>query len=324
MSAGAALRLHFTVMWTKGPSVHNMSRITPGCWIVVIMTLSLIPAGKASAQIIDDVTDLSWDRPEAWAMKYFNSVSILTGLGPPTAREPWTFSVGLELDTIPRLSEDQRRIGFGGSKVEDINRLPALFRPRLTVGLPAKISLDVAWVPPVELQGVTSNLIAVGLERPVYSAGPWTLGVRVYGQIGKVAGDFTCSEDNASFPPGSPDNFWGCEAPSEDELTLNYLGTALTGGYRFKKTNFYWGLAANFMDMEFQVDALTFGFIDHSLLLGDGWTWSVNGGASWSLGGKFSLAVELFYSPLSVVRPPSTTSENDPLLNLRTMLRIAL
>jgi hypothetical protein len=78
------------------------------------------------------------------------------------------------------------------------------------------------------------------------------------------------------------------------------------------------------MDMEFQVDAQTFGFHDRSLLLADGWTWSINGGTSWRLGGRTSLAVELFYSPLSVVRPPSTSSENDPLLNLRTMLRIDL
>ena len=83
--------------------------------------------------------------PEAWAMKYFNSVSLLTGLGPPRVREPWSFEIGLELDTIPRLDEDQRRVGFGGAKVEDLNRLPAFFRPRLTIGLPAKWSLDVAY-----------------------------------------------------------------------------------------------------------------------------------------------------------------------------------
>ena len=117
---------------------------------------------------------------------------------------------------------------------------------------------------------------------------------------------------------------WGCEAPSQDEVTLNYVGAAFTGGYRYRKTDFHWGLAANSMDMEFQVDALTFGFIDRSLLLADGWTWSLNGGASWALGGRTSLAIELFYSPLSVVRPPSTSRENDPLLNLRTMLRIDL
>jgi len=289
---------------------------------MVVLALALV--GPVSAQVIDGVDELDWDRPEAWAMKYFNSVSILTGLGPPVAREKWSFSVGLELDSIPQLSEDQRRIGFGGFKVEDINRLPALFRPRVTVGLPAKISLDVAWVPPVELRGVKSNLFAIAFERPVYEAGPWTLGIRLYGQIGEVEGDFTCSEDDASFPPGSPGNIWGCEAPSEDELTLNYVGAAFTGGYRFKKTNFHWGVAANYMDMEFQVNAITYGVIDRSLLVADGWTWSLNGGASWRLGGRYSLSAELFYSPLSVVRPPSTTQENDPLLNLRTMLRIDL
>ena len=292
--------------------------------VLGILLVAIAVSGPVSAQVIDDVEVLDWDRPEAWAMKYFNSVSILTGLGPPTAREPWTFSVGLELDTIPRLSEDQRRIGFGGAKVEDINRLPAIFRPRVTVGLPAKISLDVAWVPPVEVRGVESNLLAIAFERPFYSAGPWTLGVRIYGQLGKVSGDFTCSEDDAFFPPGPPDNIYGCEAPSEDELTLNYLGAAFTGGYRLKKTDFHWGVAANYMDMEFQVNALTYGFHDQSLLVTDGWTWSVNGGASWRLGGRTSLAVELFYSPLSVIRPPSTSQENDFLLNLRTMLRIDL
>ena len=285
---------------------------------------ALVFAGPTSAQVIEGTDQLDWDRPEAWAMKYFNSVSILTGLGPPVARETWAFSVGLELDSIPRLSEDQRRIGFGGVKVEDINRLPAIFRPRVTVGLPAEFSLDVAWVPPVELRGVKSNLFAIGLERPVSTAGPWTLGIRLYGQLGEIEGDFTCAEDEASFPPGSPGNIWGCEVPSEDELTLNYVGVAFTGGYGFKKTDFHWGLAANYMDMEFQVNAITYGVIDRSLLVADGWTWSFNGGASWRLGKRYSLSAEIFYSPLSVVRPPSTARENDPLINLRTMLRIDL
>lgn len=284
----------------------------------------LLAAGLASAQVIDDVDELDWDRPEAWAMKYFNSVSQFTGLGAPKAREPWTFEIGLELDSIPELSEDQRRIGFGGVKVEDVNRLPAFFRPRVTVGLPAKLSLDVAWVPPIELEGVTSNLFAVGLERPFYSSGPLVLGGRLSGQLGTVKGDFTCTADEAAYPPGSPDNIWGCEAPSDDELSLNYVSLAFTGGYQVRKTTFHWGLAATYMDMEFQVNAVTYGLTDHTLLLADGWTWSVNGGASWTLTRHLSIAAELFYSPLSVVRPPSTDSENDGLFNLRTMLRIRL
>ena len=288
--------------------------------LLAMLTVAL----PGRAQVIDDVEELDWDRPEAWAMKFFNSVSLLTGLGAPEERRKWSFEIGLELDTIPQLSEDQRRIGFDGATVEDLNRLPAIFRPRVTIGMPAKLSLDIAWVPPVELNGVKANLFSVGLERPFYANGPLVLGGRIYGQIGTIKGDLTCTAEEASHPPGPPDNIWGCEAPSEDELSLNYAGLAFTGGYLVKKTMFHWGLAANYMDMEFQVDALTDGILDRSLLLASGWTWSINGGASWKLSQRFSIAAELFYSPLSVMRPPSTTTENDPLINLRTMLRIRL
>jgi hypothetical protein len=290
----------------------------------VALVLAMMCATICVAQPANQDEDLDWDRPEAWAMKYFNSVSILTGLGPPRARERWSFEIGLELDTIPRLSEDQRRIGFNGRKVENLNRLPLFFRPRLTIGLPATWSLDVAYIPPLEVRGVKSHLLSLGFERPIHTTGPWILGLRFYGQVGTVESDFTCSEEDASHPPGSPGNEWGCEQPSEDEVTLNYLGAAFTGGYRYRKTDFHWGLAANYMDMEFQVDAVTFGIVDRTLLRADGWTWSFNTGASWRLGERTSLAAELFYSPLSVVRPPSTAVENDPLLNLRTMLRFDL
>ncbi len=292
--------------------------------ILTVVIAILTVAGPVRAQVIDDVEELDWNRPEAWAMKFFNSVSLMTGMGAPEERRTWSFEIGLELDSIPQLSEDQRRIGFNGAKVEDLNRLPVFFRPRLTIGMPAKLSLDIAWVPPVKLQSVTTNLFAVGLERPFYTAGGLVLGGRIYGQIGTINGDFTCTEEEASHPPGSPDNIWGCEAPSDDELTLNYVGLAFTGGYRVKKTMFHWGLAANYMDMEFQVNALTDGLLDHTRLLADGWTWSVNGGASWDLSKRFSIAAEVFFSPFEVIRPPSTRSENDPLLNLRTMLRIRL
>ena len=302
----------------KGSTVAHQLRI------MLTLLLAFFFAGPAFGQIIDDVEELDWDRPEAWAMKYFNSVSLLTGLGPPRVRDKWSFEIGLELDSIPHLSEDQRRVGFGGAKVEDLNRLPVFFRPRLTIGLPAKWSLDIAYVPPIEVRGVKSSLFALGLERSVYSAGPWTLGIRLYGQVGGIKSDFTCTSDEASHPPGPPDNIWGCEAPSEDEVTLNYAGAAFTGGYRYRKTDFHWGLAANYMDMEFQVDAVTYGVIDRNLLLADGWTWSFNGGASWRIGARARLSAELFYGPLSVVRPPSTSEDNDPLINLRTMLRIDL
>ena len=190
----------------------------------------LVPGIHASAQVIDDVEQLEWDRPEAWAMKYFNSVSLLTGLGAPQTRRTWSFEIGLELDNIPQLSEDQRRIGFGGTKVEDLNRLPVFFRPRLIIGLPAEFSLEVAWVPPVEINGVSTNIFSAGVERPFYRSGALVLGGRLTGQVGTIEGDLTCTSEEASYPPGPPDNIWGGEAPSGDQHTHKTVSHAFNRG----------------------------------------------------------------------------------------------
>jgi len=66
------------------------------------------------------------------------------------------------------------------------------------------------------------------------------------------------------------------------------------------------------MDLEFQVDAITFGFHDRSRLAADGWTAAVTAGASFPVGTRLRLAIEAFYTPLDVIRPPATTDENDP------------
>ena len=293
------------------------------------LLVAIAVAGPLSAQVIDDVEVLDWDRPEAWAMKYFSSVSILTGdSGPPVSRESWTFSVGLELDTIPRLSEDQRRIGFGGSKVEDINRLPALFRPRVTVGLPAKISLDVAWVlPPVEVRGVESNLFAVALERPFFSSGSWTLGVsrlrstrkglrrfhmfggrsrlstRTPGQCLRLRGAVSGRTD----PQLPRRRIHGRISVEEDPASLGSGGQLYGHGVSGERPDL---LASS-------TEACCLPTAGHGRS-------ATNGGASWRLGGRISPAAEIFYSPLSVIRPPSTSQDNDPLFNVRTMLRIDL
>jgi hypothetical protein len=67
---------------TKGPALkENIYSALVGTAIVLIAA-----AGTASAQVIDDVEELAWDRPEAWAMKYFSSVSLLTGPAPDRLR----------------------------------------------------------------------------------------------------------------------------------------------------------------------------------------------------------------------------------------------
>jgi len=94
---------------------RDISSVLVGAAIVWIAA-----AGTASAQVIDIVEALDWDRPEAWATKYFNSVSLLTGLGPPTAREPWSFEIGLELACISHRVSWRGRRGAAPSGVFDL------------------------------------------------------------------------------------------------------------------------------------------------------------------------------------------------------------
>ena len=297
-------------------------------FVGLLVFLCLLGVNSSGAQeTFGETETIDFDRPEAWALKYFASVTLLTSLGPPRPRAPGTVELALELVWIPSLSEDQRRVGFYGTKVEDLNRSPVLVRPRLLIGLPADISLELSWVPPVEVEGVRSNLLSAAIERPFLSTGAWVFGLRAYGQIGESEGDFTCPEHEAGIEPGAPGNEFGCQEPSTDTATLNYLGLGLTGGYRLsgrREAAFNFGLYANYLDLEFQVDALTFGFRDRSHLVTDGFTYSATAGFSWEAFRKARLAFEIFYSPLDVRRSFGATVENDPLFNIRAMVNFPL
>ncbi len=290
---------------------------------VVIFGLAMF-SGVSFAQGADDpVEQIDFDRPESWVMKYFASVTIPTQMGPPEVRLPWSTDVDLELGWIPHLSEEQRRVGFNGVKEEDLNRSPVMIRPRFRVGLPGGFGLDLSWVPPVEVQGVKSNLLSIGIDRALWQGDRWSIGARAYAQVGETKGDFTCPESAASYPPGDPENIWGCEAPSSDTVSMDYFGLAVTGGFRLNERGtqaVFFGAGTTSMDLTFQTDAVTYGFHDRTRLETDGWTSFINAGFSWDAWERSRFSVEAFYSPLDVRRLGETT-KNDPLFNIRAMYK---
>lgn len=283
--------------------------------------------GDAFAQeVVKSTEKLDADRPEAWAMNYFSSVSLFTGLGTPHTRDPWSLEIGFEADWIPQLSNSMRRVGFNGRKEEDLNKAPIFMRPRFTVGLPWRFALALSYLPPIEVFGVEPNLFAFALERPLYESAPWTVGVRAYGQIGQLRGAFTCPSDVAKYPVGSPQNMFGCEKESNDIVTQRYGGLEFSGSYRIEQfeqlrgVTPYIAVAGNYLDNKFRVRARTFGFADRRRLLADAWTFSASAGVIYPLTEKLQFSVGLFYSPLGVTRPPDTSQQNDPLFNVRSMI----
>ena len=285
-------------------------------------------SGQILAQtVIDGTEHLSSDRPEAWAMNYYTSVTLLAGLSVPRSREFGSIEVGAELDWVPQLSDAQRRVGFDGTKEEDLNKAPVFGRLRVTIGLPGRFALTLSYLPPIRIFGVKPNLLAFALERPLYESDPWTIGMRMYGQIGDVEGAFTCPGDVVKYPPGSPQNLYGCEKKSADKSTQAYGGLEFSGAYRIEQAGGltpYIAVAGNFLDTEVRVNAQTYGVLDHRHLAAQTWTFSLSAGFAYPLADKLKLSVGMFYSPLWVTRPPATTSENDGLVNVRALLSYQL
>jgi hypothetical protein len=290
--------------------------------------LFCLPGGPILAQdVIRETEHLNSGRPEAWAMNYVTSVTLLAGLSVPRSREFGSVEIGAELDWVPELSPAERRVGFNGTKEEDLNKAPIFGRPRVTFGLPGKFALTLSYLPPIRIFGLKPNLFAFALERPLYEGDSWTLGMRMYGQIGDVEGAITCPGDVAKFPPGSPQNPYGCEGKSADKSVQHYGGLELSGAYRIEQ----WGgltpyiaVAGNFLDTRVRVNAQTFGVLDRRHLEAETWTFSASAGFAYPLADKLTLSVGMFYSPLWVTRPPSTSSQNDALVNVRALLAYEL
>jgi hypothetical protein len=282
----------------------------------------------AAAQMVMDATDhLSFDRPESWALAYFASASLPSGLDTPRTLKPGSVGIGFEFGSLPPLSEAQQLVGFNGTESQDLNKAPVFLRPRVTIALPAHLSVIVTAVPPVRMFGVKPKFIGLAIERPVYETPAWAAGLRVFGQLGTVQGSYTCPASVLAFEPGSRANPDGCQAVSSDTATLRYAGGEASIAYRPDARH---GLSPHaavgltYMNVAFQVNALTFGMIDHTNLLSHGTTIFGSSGISCPLTTRLTLGVDVFYSPLSVRRGSGAPVQNDGLLNVRALVTYRL
>jgi len=278
-------------------------------------------AAPAFPQILLDSTeDLSWDRPEAWAMKYFTAVSMMSDFGSSAELDRGSVSISFETAWVPDLSEEERRVGFIGSKVEDLNRTSVFGRVRAGFGLPAGWTLTVGFVPPVDIGGVTPRIFSLALGRAVLTRSDWTLSSRVTTQVGNLAGDLTCPANiiGSSDPAVNPDN---CLESSADEVTMDYTGIEWTYARTASKHwRPYVTATANYYDLEFQVRARYSLFLDSVLQVADGWVYTLAAGSRYQTAGKVAVAGEVFYAPLEVVRDVARGSRNEPLLNARLLI----
>src|SRR5258708_11751553 len=136
---------------------------------LILAGVVCVLAGNASAQtnIAPSAHHVAFDSPDGWALQYFTSATLLSGLQPPEPlgehRQFGSVTLGLELGWLPALSPEQTRVGFGGRSQEDLNKAPIIVRPSVRIGLPWRFSVVAAVPPPLPAYGVTPRLVALGL-----------------------------------------------------------------------------------------------------------------------------------------------------------------
>ena len=69
-------------------------------------------------------------------MRYVAASTLMTAFGQTPAIAPWQWGVAGDLGYIPKLSDEQQRVGLHGTKPEDLNRSPVFGRLRVLLGLP--------------------------------------------------------------------------------------------------------------------------------------------------------------------------------------------
>jgi len=302
-------------------------KLVAGTGLTMLLLALSSPLAAQTQSVAGPPEQLAFDRPESWALGHFTAATLLSGLETPVTRRPGEVSIGLEIGWLPRLSPSELRVGFDGFETEDLNKASFIPRPRVTVGLPARWSLIVAGTPPVRMFGVKAALLALGLERPLLETLRWTVGLRGYGQIGTANASFTCSASKLAFAPGAPGNTEGCEALSSDTATLRYVGAEASVAYQPRgpsRLSPHAAIGLAHVDDAFQVDALVFGYVDHTRMVTHGTIVSGSGGVTARLTPSLSLGLDVFYSPFRVSRSLGAPAQNDGFFNLRALVSYRL
>ena len=291
-----------------------------GVYPCVLAAWLFCALGAQAQVVVHSNESLASDRPEAWAMRYAAASTLMTTFGQAPAIAAWQWGGALDLGYIPRLSEDQQRVGRHGVKHEELNRSPVFGRLRVLLGLPGEFVATVGYTPPITIDSTRVNdLVAGSIARRLVDIENFTLSLQLFGQHGRAQGDITCPARLA----GVTDlqlNLYGCQAASNDHFSLNYYGAELTAAWNMDA----WHAHASFGDVRTElavrVDALTFSVRDRSYLTSRGWMpyWTLGG--SRDLDAHWNVGVEVLYVPLRVQREINGPVENDPLTSVRAQV----
>jgi len=299
----------------------HRTRIYPYLFATSIAASLSTPA--FAQDVLNDYEKVAFDSPEGWAMAHTLSSALNLGTAPAEDLGQWQWRLSAQLSSIPHLSREEQRVGFGGFKLEDMNKSPVFGRGIFALGLPAGFTGELSWTPPVEIGGAKpNNLFGVALERAIVQVGQWQLSGRVYALRGDATGDTTCSKRVAGFAPGSADNPFGCIAPSDDNIRMDQEGLELMLSRRSADGRWqpFIAYADTRMHPYVKINAKVFTSIDRSELEAQGNTQTYSLGTTFQASPSWRISAAASYTPLDVRRAPLRETGNGDFWSVRLSL----
>jgi hypothetical protein len=217
--------------------------------------------------------------------------------------------LGADLTYIPKPDPALERTGVCFMPKKESTQISPVFpRPRLMIGLPLGMGLEIGYLPPVRVAGAKANLLsgALSVARPLLSVGGQPIVVaaaRIHATRGYVNGAITCSNDaiqqsnpnepcygtkesNDTFRP----NMWGIDGSIGRSFMAGRLGLYAGGGYTWLAPRFRVG---------FDVTGPN-GYQDRTRVEVDLTRASVFGGATYGLAGIWSATAQVYSVPADV------------------------
>ena len=212
--------------------------------------------------------------------------------------------LGADLTYIPKPDPALESTGSCFNAKKSTQLSPVFPRPRLTIGLPLGIGLEVGYLPPVRIAGAKANLVsgAVSVARPLLSmAGQPIVAARIHATRGYVNGAITCGDDALQqSDPAAP--CYGTQE-SNDTFRPNMWGIdgSIGRGFLDRKLDLYAGGGITWLAPRFRVgftDAT--GFHDRTRVEVDLRRYAIFGGAAYHLAGIWSATAQVYSVPVDV------------------------
>ena len=272
--------------------------------LVCFLLLALPSAGFAQGDCFP-----SEDSNEA---KVFAIFGVPLAFGPaeaPASIRRWSIRFALETSYVPNIDDETAtptvcRPGKGPENTDFASVLP---RPRVSLGLPAGLAMELSWVPPVTINGATPNLLGFSLGRTFALGESMRLGVRLHATTGKIEAPITCNEEALEDPIS--ECFDG--TLSDDRYKPNALGADLTAGWSLGggRVRPFVGTGINLLRPRFQVHFINqFGQLDDRKVEVDLERVVMFGGMTWFPTVRLGLTGQIYSAPTDAVTGRLTIS----------------